>query len=319
MEASPRITTQPAPDLRDLYRYMASREFVAGRAELLERGFSPHRLRSWKRSGRLVKAFRGVYSYGREIHTRNAALRAGLLVAGPGSALTGRVALEKWGAIQIRREIPLEIQVATRTDRDRVHNGLSPGLRNTQARVVQRQFEPGDVRLRDGLEILRPTLALIDFAVNAPETEVRFAFLELCRLGYFNERDVEFCIRRAVGRRGSSKLKPLLGLWVTELERIRSVLEGLFLLAWVEAHEEMPEVNVKVHGFEVDLLWRKQGVVLELDGDAFHSDPIARKRDLRKQRFLESKGLRVIRVTWKEFMADPAGVVRRIARELGLI
>ncbi len=185
--------------------------------------------------------------------------------------------------------------------------------------MVQRQFEPGDVRLRDGLEILRPTLALIDFAVNAPETEVRFAFLELCRLGYFNERDVEFCIRRAVGRRGSSKLKPLLGLWVTELERIRSVLEGLFLLAWVEAHEEMPEVNVKVHGFEVDLLWRKQGVVLELDGDAFHSDPIARKRDLRKQRFLESKGLRVIRVTWKEFMADPAGVVRRIARELGLI
>ena len=35
--------------------------------------------------------------------------------------------------------------------------------------------------------------------------------------------------------------------------------------------------------------------------------------------FLESKGLMVIRITWKEFMEDPDGVVERIARELGLV
>jgi hypothetical protein len=245
-------------------------------------------------------------------------LRAGLLVAGPGSALTGRAALETWGAIKPRGEIPLEIEVATRTDRDGIHRGLSPRLRNTLVRVVQRRFDPGDVRKRDGLEVLRATLALIDFAVNAPEIEVRYAFLELCRLGYFTEKDLSFCVRRAVGRRGASKLKPLLGLWVPELERIRSVLEGLFLLAWVELNLDMPEVNVKIHGREVDCLWRRQRVVLELDGDAFHTDPVARKRDLEKQRFLESKGWRVIRVTWKEFMADPVGVINRIARELGL-
>lgn len=307
------------PDLRDLYRYMASREFVASRAELLQLGFGPHRLRSWKRSGRLVKSFRGIYAYGREVHTRNAALRAALLVAGPGSALTGRVALEKWGAIKTWREIPLEVEVATRTDRDGIHRGLSPCLRNTRVKVVQRQFAPVDVRTRDGLRILRAALALIDFAVSASETEVRFAFLELCRLRCFSEEDVEFCVRRAVGRRGSSKIKPLLGLWVAELERIRSVLEGLFLLAWVEAKLEMPEVNVKIHGYEVDFLWRRKGVVLELDGDAFHSDPIAMQRDLSKQRFLESKGMKVIRVTWKEFQADSVGVVNRIACELDLV
>ncbi|HMY26973.1 MAG TPA: DUF559 domain-containing protein [Solirubrobacterales bacterium] len=114
-------------------------------------------------------------------------------------------------------------------------------------------------------------------------------------------------------------MRPLLGLWVPELNRIKSVLEGLFLLSWVPRRWKLPEVNVKIFGREVDFLWRKEGLVLELDGDAFHTDPIARQRDLEKTRFLESKGLTVIRITWKEFMEDPDGVVERIARELGLV
>ena len=36
----------------------------------------------------------------------------------------------------------------------------------------------------------------------------------------------------------------------------------------------MPEVNVKVLGREVDCLWRRLGVILELDGNEFHSDPL---------------------------------------------
>ncbi len=319
MESSPEPIPQPEPDLRALYRHMAKHDFVAGRAELLQQGFSPHRLRSWRRSGRLVKSFRGVYSYGLDVQTRKAALRAGLIAAGPGSVLTGRTALETWGAIRIRQEIPRVIEVANESDRATDRWGLSPVLKNTRVRLVRRKFEPGDVRRRDDLNLLRAALALVDFAVDATEEDVRFAFLELCRLGLFTERDLEFCIRRSLGRRGVSKLKPLLGLWVPELERIRSVLEGLFLLAWVKEGYEMPEVNAKIFGREVDCLWRGKRVVLELDGDAFHTDPIARKLDRDKQRFLESRGFKVIRVSWKEFMADPDGVIRRIARELDLI
>lgn len=318
MEASPQRTDRSSGDLRDLYRRMAARDFVASRTELLAWGFGRHRVTSWRKSGRLVKNFRGVYSYGRDIQNRQEALRAALLVAGPEAALTGRSALETWAAIKPRSEIPRLIEVATTVDRAGRHSGCSPALRNTKVKVLRRNFEAADVRSVNGLAVLRAALALIDFAATAPEIEVRFAFLELCRLRLFSREDLALCIRRAIGKRGVAKLKPLLGLWVPELERIRSVLEGLFLLAWVERGLKMPAVNEKVFGREVDMLWREEGIVLELDGEAFHSDPIARKRDLEKQRFLESKGLRVIRVSWKEFMADPAGVIDRIARELGL-
>lgn len=301
--------------LREL---MARSRFVASRRELLAHGFSDVRIRSWKASGRLIRLFHGVYSYGRDIETRESAWRAALLAAGPGSALTGRSALEALGAVRLRPRIPDAIEVATEADRAGERRGLSPALRRTRVKVVRRGFEAGDVRRRDGLELTRPPWALIDFAVTASERELRFAFLELCRLRLFGERDVAYGFRRVTGRRGARKLKPLLGLWVPELKRVRSVLEGSFLLAWSERALPVPAVNEKAFGYEVDCLWRERGLALELDGDAFHTDPIARRRDLAKTRHLESKGLRVIRVTWREFMADPDETVDRVARELDL-
>ncbi|HMU25970.1 MAG TPA: DUF559 domain-containing protein [Solirubrobacterales bacterium] len=308
-----------AIELDRLWQFMSRRRHVAGRDELIRHGFSPSRIKNWLRGRRLTKLFHGIYAYGRDIETRESAWRAALLVAGPGSALTSRSALELLGAARLLTPIPPVIHVATSRDRAGRHRGLSPALRNTWVYVVRRRFDPGDLRERGGLAVVRVALALLDFAVSAPDTDVKFAFLELCRLRLFGEKDVQFCFRRSVGKRGALKVRPLLGLWVPELNRIKSVLEGLFLLSWVPRRWKLPEVNVKIFGREVDFLWRKEGLVLELDGDAFHTDPIARQRDLEKARFLESKGLTVIRITWKEFMEDPDGVVERIARELGLV
>lgn len=299
--------------LRDLKGFMAPRWFVAGRTELMEEGFSSSRIRNWLRGGRLVRVIDGVYSYGRDIEMSEAAWRAALVAAGPDSVLTGRSACEAWGAIRTKRTIPALIEVGSERRKAKVHPCFSPALRRTRVKVVRRQFEPGDVRTKHGLRLERAALALIDLAVNATASDVRFAFLETCRLGLFGERDVAFCFRRVAGRRGAKKLRPLLALWVPELRRIKSVLEGLFLLAWVERGLEMPEVNVKVCGFEVDDYWSAHRLVLELDGGAFHSDPLAVRRDTVKTRKLEAAGFRVIRVSYDEFALDPAAVVKRIA------
>src|SRR5690606_29612968 len=113
-------------------------------------------------------------------------------------------------------------------------------------------------------------------------------------------------------RRGATKLHSLLHLWIPELGRIRSVLEGMFLLAWLEAGYAVPRVNEKVHGFEVDFYWPAQGVIVELDGKAFHSDPIARMRDAARDRALRDLGLLVIRISYEEMKNDPKAVVARI-------
>ncbi len=297
---------------------MASRKFVASRAELVDAGFTRSRINNWIRNGRMIKILRGVYCYGRDVESRGSVFRAALVAAGPGSVLIGRSACEVWGIVKPRDELPRVVEVAVARGATRSLPGLSPALRRTTVKVWKRQVDRRDIRHREGLELTSPALALIEFAARASRKEVRFAFLEACRLGLLKQREVAYCFGRISGRRGAKKLKPLLALWVPELNRIRSVLEGLFLLVWVQRGLPMPKVNVKVFGYEVDDFWEKQGLVLELDGDAFHRDPAQRSIDAAKQRELEARGLTVIRVTYAELERDPDAVVRRIMDLLGL-
>jgi very-short-patch-repair endonuclease len=70
-----------------------------------------------------------------------------------------------------------------------------------------------------------------------------------------------------------------------------------------------PEVNVRLHGYEVDLLWRDARLVVELDGSAYH-DP---ERDSRKTTNLMAHGWAVMRFTWRQVVNDPAWVRSRLA------
>ncbi|MBN8871081.1 MAG: DUF559 domain-containing protein [Solirubrobacterales bacterium] len=312
MDTGPEIYERPRDRLRRLYGFMSRHRFVAHRDELTGIGFGWRQIDSWIRNGRLIRVLRSVYAYGRDIESRDAAWRAATLAAGEGSALIGRSACEKWGMVTPPNGIPTVVEVGAPLGQAKHLRGRSPALRHTVVQVVRRCFEPGDIRQVDEVPVTNPALALIDFAMNASDREVRFAFLEACRLKLFGKPDLEYCHLRLRGRRGARKLRPYLALWVPELNRIRSVLEGWFLLVWVRRKLETPQVNVKVFGKEVDFYWPEYRLVLELDGDAFHSDPVQKQIDLEKQRFLESQGMTVLRATYKEFAADPDGVVDRV-------
>jgi very-short-patch-repair endonuclease len=159
-------------------------------------------------------------------------------------------------------------------------------------------------------------MALVDFAAYSDSVSVRFAFLEACRLGHFGRDDVEPCFRRIEGRRGASKVRPLLRLWVPELGRIRSVLEGLFLLAWSARGLQMPRVNTRVCGFEVDCFWPASRLVVELDGRGYHDDPLARARDAARDRIIGEAGFPVARFGYRQVRDRPDQVVTQVAELL---
>jgi len=58
-----------------------------------------------------------------------------------------------------------------------------------------------------------------------------------------------------------------------------------------------PEVNARLGRWEVDFLWRKERVVVEVDGYASHSSPQAFERDRRKTAELQDAGYLVRRVS----------------------
>ncbi len=78
-----------------------------------------------------------------------------------------------------------------------------------------------------------------------------------------------------------------------------------------------PSTNVSVGPYEVDMLWRQERLVVEIDGYAFHSSRAAFERDRVRDADLQARGLRVLRVTWRQIRDEPEAVVARVARLLG--
>lgn len=294
---------------------MSRRDFVASREELVAVGFSRSQIKNWVRGGRLITVLKSVYSYGRDVESVQALRRAALLASGRDSALTARSACEAWGLTKSFSDYPRLIQTGSPKGQTREYSCLSPLTRGSKVHVSKRTFTSGDLTTHGGLTLVRPALALLDIAAYCSDRDVRFAFLEACRLKLFTEIDLSYCGSRFQRRRGAGRIRPLLALWIPELERIRSVLEGWFLLEWVAHRYPVPRVNEKLLGFEVDFYWPEYGLALEVDGDAFHGDPAQKRIDHEKTRFLESRVIVVIRISYREFAADPSAAVSSVARK----
>jgi very-short-patch-repair endonuclease len=77
-----------------------------------------------------------------------------------------------------------------------------------------------------------------------------------------------------------------------------------------------PLTNVKVRGYEVDLYWPEQRLVVEFDGWAYHSTRAAFERDRERDAALMLAGERVIRVTHRQLTGRPEELVARFATGL---
>ena len=117
------------------------------------------------------------------------------------------------------------------------------------------------------------------------------------------------------GRRGVVRLRRLLD-GSDPPAMTRSEAEERFLALVREAELPPPSVNARVHGYEVDFLWREAGLVVEVDGFQFHSSRDAFERDRRRDADLQSQGLSVLRVTWRQVVQEPYATVARTARAL---
>lgn len=68
--------------------------------------------------------------------------------------------------------------------------------------------------------------------------------------------------------------------------------------------------------FEVDLLWGRERLVIETDGEETHGTRIAFQRDRLRDQVLLAAGYRAARVTWSQLEDEPDAVVARIRRML---
>jgi very-short-patch-repair endonuclease len=92
----------------------------------------------------------------------------------------------------------------------------------------------------------------------------------------------------------------------------RSGLEEAFLGLVRRAGLPRPQLNARVCGFEVDAYWPDSGVVVELDGFAYHRTRRAFEADRRRDIALQAAGLRTARFTDRRLARDPQGVLEDV-------
>ncbi len=77
-----------------------------------------------------------------------------------------------------------------------------------------------------------------------------------------------------------------------------------------------PRTNAHVNGYEVDLLWPEQRLIVEVDGFAFHSTRKAFERDRARDAQLQAAGYRVLRITWRQIQDEPEALIATLAVSL---
>lgn len=250
-------TLGDTPDLRAA-GIAARQHGVVSRRQLLDAGFVARSIAHRVEAGRLIRLHRGVYAVGHRPPSPHARAMAAVLACGPGAVLSHRAAAALWGLGRWQRPIEVTARNARRHEGVLVHRS--------------RTLTPADVTRHYGIPVTSPARTLRDLArVLGPPS-----------------------LTRAVNE---ARLRRLVRPDHADTGPTRSVFEDAFL-AFVDRHGlPRPEVNQHVAGYEVDMLWRRQRLIAELDGRAYHEDTFEEDRD--RDATLTAAGLRVVRVTWR--------------------
>lgn len=284
---------------------------VVSRRQLLAAGVSPEMIRHRRGRGRLHDLrppIRGVYLVGHAVEAPLACERAALLACAPQSVvLSHRSAAVAWG---IADPMPGPVDVTVIGPRA----PRRPGLRGHRAATI----DAGSWRWHRGLALTTPARTVIDLAASASLDELE-AIVDRAKVARLL-RDGE--LRQAVDveapRAGVAAVRALLdaeqppGFSRSAAERVALRVIGAAGLPAPSAR------NDRAGRFELDLVWHRERVVLEVDGRAYHRTSRSFERDRAKDGALHAAGYRVLRVTWRRLTHRPEAMVAQLAAILAL-
>ncbi len=160
-------------------------------------------------------------------------------------------------------------------------------------------------------------LTLVQLAAVLSPRELARAYDEALVRRVTGPEAIASALARNPRRRGAPALRRLLAS-EQPARFTRSEAERRLLELVDAAGLPRPETNVRIHGHEVDALWRADGLVVEVDGYRFRSTRAAFERDRRRDGELQAAGMRVVRVTWRQLTGDSHALIARLARLLAL-
>lgn len=251
------------------------------------------------------RVHQGVYLFGTGVMLPGARELAAVLAYGEGTRLGGRSALGMLGVIPPWPG-DVEVVVVGRYARSRA------GIRASR----MRQLAEVDRSTKNGIPIVSPALALVQFARVAVDDELERAIAEAYALKLVSEPMLRAVVERMPKVAGTGKLRAELDReggpqWTSS--KADQVMKSLLR----QAHLPMPVTRERVAGWPADFFWPAHRLIVEVDGFQFHGSRWAFERDRRRDQAHIAAGYTVIRFTWRQLNEEPLRVIATIAMALG--
>jgi very-short-patch-repair endonuclease len=188
--------------------------------------------------------------------------------------------------------------------------GRRPGIRAHRSELAA-----DEVARIDGIPVTTPMRTLIDLGATLGTRELERALAQVERLGLARSAELQRLLDRHASRPGTRHLRELLNR-ATPPAFTRSEAEDRLLTLIRRSGLPEPEMNVLLHGVEIDCLWRRARLAVEVDGYAFHHSPQAFLRDRQRDATLAAAGIQVLRLTWHQIESESEKTIAQLAQAL---
>ena len=282
----------------------AGQRGLVTRAQLLEHGVTSNAIAGRVQARRLRPVHRGVYRVG-PVAAAHAREFAAVLACGAHAVLSHGSAARFWEMLPDSGDAaPVEVTVRPEDRRRR------PGIR-----VHRALLRTEDVAVREGIPVTTAARTVLDLAAVLASRELEQLVARAADLKLLPAGELRSLMTRYERRPGT----PLLRL-ILETEAgpalTRSEAEERLLALVRKAQLPAPAANVRIGNYELDFYWQREQVVVEVDGFAFHGSARSFENDRRRDAWLAARGLRVMRVTWRQLTREPEVVLVRLAQAL---
>ena len=282
---------------------MAARQHgVVSLAQLIACGLGASGVRHRVAAGHLHRIHREVYAVGRAGLTAKGRWMAAVLACGDGAVLSDASAaalrgLRPTAAARIDVTVPRPSPISR------------PGIR------VHRHpdLTSVDITEVDGIPVTSVSRTLLGLATFLREPQLERACDQAVILDQFDIREMADLLKRSHGRRGVARLRDVLARGDLGSDIPASGLETRYRELCAHAGLPKPEINRYIllgdEYHRVDFLWRRERVVIETDGNRYHSTGWQRARDHDRDALLAQHGYRRARITEDTITDDPSQAI----------
>jgi len=276
------------------------------RSQLLDVGISSSSIQRRQDRGQLRAIHKGVYRVG-PLESPRTMEMAAVLAGGPSALLSHMSAASLWDFVRIPPPSPVHITVPEVAGRRR------EGIVFHWTRGLA-EDEVSDL---GGLPVTSPSRTIIDIASDLGRREMELVLARAEDQGRIDRASLGKMVDRYHRQPGVGLIRELFqsgeDLGLTRSEAERRCLELIR-----SAGLPKPHTNVLVGPYELDLFWPDLGIALEIDGWAYHSSRRRFEGDRRKDNWLRSRGIEVIRLTWRQITHDATTSIVQVGQALAL-